>query len=281
VDRQELVSATRIEADADAALHEAIGSALDAAGLREHAHAVVIDLQRSRFGQWRGGDDVYPASVVKVPVMTEAFRRFAQGELDPKTAVEVAAANQTTTWGGATPFQPGSRVMLSRLVERMITHSDNVATNQLFDVLGRERVTEAMRALGLSAFRLGRKLSGSDPLIDDPQMTGTNRLPPIEIATLLALIARDRVPGAAAQRSLLLECLDDEKLVPGLLPGDRFAHKTGETSTQNHDAGILETSIGRRYVVVLYTTRPSSGGMETHTMNRRMQHWMREVRTSL
>jgi beta-lactamase class A len=268
----------------DPSLTDLIARGLDAADIRWLSHAVVMDLERGLYGQWRADDDVYPASVVKVPIMTEAYRRFAAGELSPTDRVAVSASNQTTTWGGATPFHDGAAVEVVQLVKRMITHSDNVATNQLFDILGRDHVTEAMRALGLRTFLLGRKLSGAEPLIDDPQMVGRNRLTASEIASLLALIALDRVPMAEEQRQLLSRCLDGEKLVPGLEPGDSFAHKTGETSSQNHDAGILRTNDGRRFVVVLYTSRPPSGAEgEAHTqaMNRRMQRWMREVRAAL
>ena len=47
-------------------------------------------------------------------------------------------------------------------------------------------------------------------------------------------------------------------LVPGLRPGDTFAHKTGGTDEVAHDGGILVTAEGRSFVVVVYTGSPSS-----------------------
>ncbi len=215
------------------------------------ASAFVCDVQSMGYGAWQADADIYPASVIKVPIMAEVFHQYETGALDPNDRVVVTANNQTTT-DQPTPFATGYVATVEQLVELMITHSDNVATNQLMDVVLRECVTDFMRRCGLRTFLLGRKLSGSEPLIDDPEMVGRNRLPAEEIALLLALIATDAIPGAAHQREILLRCIDAEKLVPGLRPGDRFMHKTGETSTVSHDAGILSTADGKNYVVVLY-----------------------------
>ena len=264
-----------------AELEDRIDEALAAASLREIAYAYVADLDRRDFGGHRADANIYPASVIKVAMMTEAFRQYASGEIDPDQMVVVSAANQTTT-AEATPFEPGYRATIREMVALMIERSDNIATNQLFDVLRRERVTASMRELGLATFLLGRKLSGSEPLIVDPDMIGRNRLPPEEIGLLLALIACDAVPGAEDQRHLLSRCVHNQKLVPGLMPGDRFMHKTGETSEQSHDAGILVTATGRRYAIVLYTTpEPLPDHSDATHADANMAAWMRALRATL
>ncbi|HLJ82603.1 MAG TPA: serine hydrolase [Candidatus Eremiobacteraceae bacterium] len=265
----------------DAALDIVVREALKSTDLDTIGHAVVIDLQTMRRGRYRETENIYPASVIKVALMVEAYRQIADGRLDLDTAVTVSAANQTTT-AETTPLAPGYRATLRELIDLMITASDNIATNELYDLLGRETVTEAMRGLGLTTFLAGRKLSGSEPLIDDPGMTGRNRLPPDEIALLLALIALDRVPFAAEQRAILARCLHNEKLAAGLSRGDRFMHKTGETDEVSHDAGILVTSNGRRYVVVLYTSPPPlpDRSYASH-YNAQLAEWMRRLREYL
>jgi len=159
-----------LELSEDRRLSELVTGSLDAVALRPIAYSMLVDVRAMRFGAWRKDDNVYPASVIKVPIMAEAFRRYDAGDLKPDAAVDVTASNQTTTWGGDSPFIAGTRATVQALVERMITHSDNVATNQLMDVLGRARVTDYMRSLGLPTFLLGRKLSGSEPLIEDPDI---------------------------------------------------------------------------------------------------------------
>jgi beta-lactamase class A len=265
----------------DAALDAFIAESLEVAGLGAGASAYVSDLRTWRYGHWRSREVVYPASVIKVPIMTEVFHRYAQGTLRPHDPVMVSAENQTATAGPA-PFTPGYRATVQELVEFMIVYSDNVATNQLMDVLGRHSVTEYMRELGLSTFLLGRKLSGSEPLIEDPEMVGRNRLPALGIGRLLELIAVDAVPGAQEQRAILARCADDKKLVPGLAGGDVFMHKTGETDCQSHDAGILFTSSGGRYVIVLYCeVEPKADHSDASWVNPAMTAWMRALRERL
>lgn len=263
------------------ALDSAIYEGLRIASLNVGSAAYLCDLQAMRFGQWRSREAIYPASVIKVPIMTEAFHRFADGTLSPEHRVTIQDRNQTATSGPA-PFSSGTTATIGELVDFMIVHSDNVATNELIDVLERARVTAYMHALGLSTFLLGRKLSGSEPLIEDDGMAGRNRLPASEIARLLALIADDAVPGAAQQREILARCADDEKLVPGLATGDTFMHKTGETESVSHDAGILVTKEGRRYIIVLYCeVEPKPDHVEAAWVNPMMTAWMRSVREHL
>jgi beta-lactamase class A len=265
----------------DAAMDAMILEALEVAGLNIGASAYLSDLSAGRYGHWRSRENVYPASVIKVPIMARAFCCFDEGTLRPHDRVTVSAQNQTTTSGPA-PFYPGYSATVRELIDYMIVYSDNVATNQLIDTLGRQSVTGYMHELGLENFLLGRKLSGSEPLIDDPQAIGRNRLPAFEIGRLLELIASDAIPGAQEQRSILARCDDNFKLAPGLNLGDAFMHKTGETESVSHDAGILFTPHGNRYVIVLYCqVQPRPDQSDASWINPAMSSWMRTVRESL
>jgi beta-lactamase class A len=266
---------------ADPQMTQTVVDALVEAGLRDIGYSYVLDLQTMRYGDWRAHEDIYPASVIKVAIMAEAFRQYEQGIVRPGDRITISESNQTTTWG-VSPFAPGVVATVADLVDRMITHSDNVATNQLMDVLRRERVTAYMRQLRLETFLLGRKLSGSEPLIEDSETVGRNRLPPAEVGRLLALIATDVVPGAAQQREIMRRCVHADKLAPGVRAGDDLMHKTGETSDLSHDAGILRTPQGKAYVVVLYTTPdPKPDDSDADHVNPQMAHWMRSLRTAL
>jgi beta-lactamase class A len=278
IDTLQLAHDPTIDAHLDRALEEA---GLEHPGIVRASSAYLCDLQSTRYGEVHSEANIYPASVIKVPIMAEVFHQFETGELRPDDRVVVTQSNQTATSGPA-PFVPGYVATVRELVDLMITHSDNVATNQLIDIVRRQRVTEYMHDLGLPTFLLGRKLSGSEPLIDDPEKVGRNRLPVAEIARLLILIARDAVPGAGAQREILQRCVHNDKLVPGLLPGDVFMHKTGETSDVSHDAGILVTAGGKSYVIALYCdVEPTADEADAEHANPFMVRWMRAVRPRL
>ena len=205
-----------------------------------------------------------PASMIKVPIAAALCERWAGGEADREQRVEVGPENLTAN-DLPSPLAAGYGATLEELGRLMLTRSDNVATNVLIDVLGRERITERCQAWGLAATAVRRKLSGALPLIEDAGATGRNAHPARDAADLLERIAR----GEAAGSSWLLQTLlaQDE--------GDRFAHKTGETSDVSHDGGILVLPDGRRYVIVVYTALPPESATE------RLSGFMRRLRPHL
>jgi beta-lactamase class A len=208
---------------------------------------------------WQADDgrEIYPASLIKVPLAVAAGAAIDDGRLAWDDAVTVDERNATFN-DAPSPMLPGYRTTVDELVTFMLQRSDNVATNQLFDLLGRERATADVRRLGLAGTTFRRKLSGRLPMIDDPQATGRNVFPAREAAELFVAIARDEVPQAAALRRILATSWWDVKLSRGLVAGDAFAHKTGDTDEGCHDAGILTLAGGARWVVVVYTELPSS-----------------------
>ena len=222
---------------------------------------------------------LYPASMIKTPLVAAALAEVEAGRLELDRGIDVTEAN--VTWNDApSPLQPGYRAELSEICNLAISRSDNVATNMLFDVVGRERATQIVQtrfALANTAFY--RKLSGSDPLIVDPQWDGTHRNThsPADAARLFELIALDQVPYADLLRAALAEQYWNDKLTTGLRDGDRFAHKTGDTSEVTHDGGILTTAKGNNtYIIVVYSGLPS-----TDVNNARFGAFMRNVRASL
>lgn len=204
---------------------------------------------------------LYPASMIKVPLVAATLSEIASGRLPPlDSTVTVEPANMTAN-DAASPLIPGYEATLRELMWFAIARSDNVATNVLFDVVGRERATEIARdRFGLRATAFYRKLSGSEPLIQDPQWDGVHRNthPAGDCARVMRAIAENAIPHAALLREMLAAQEWNEKLSGGLLSWDRFAHKTGDTSEVTHDGGILTTGEGKRFVIVAYSGLPST-----------------------
>lgn len=223
--------------------------------------------------------DLYPASMMKVPLVAATL--WAAGDdagPGPETRVRITPENLTAN-DADSPLAAGYEATVNELMYLAISRSDNVATNVLFDIVGRVRATEIARGrLGLSATAFHRKLSGSEPLVEDPQWDGVHRNahPASDAAKLFASIADDGVAHAATLRAMLADQCWNDKLNAGLRDGDRFLHKTGDTDEVTHDGGILLTQEGRRYVVVVYTELPS-----TPEHNARFAPFMRAVREFL
>ncbi len=220
----------------------------------------------------------YPASMVKTPLAAAAFALVNEGALELDRRYPVTQANMTVN-DKPSPLVPGYESPLTELIDLMVTRSDNVATNMIFDIVGREQATEIVQQrFGLNATAFRRKLSGSLPLIHDPQWQGPllNTHPPADAARLFELIARSQVPLAGALRETLARQEWNNKLSAGLEAGDRFAHKTGDTDEVTHDGGILETRGGASYVLVVY-----SGMESTDANNERFGAFARRIRPEL
>jgi beta-lactamase class A len=256
---------------------DALAGAAAAAGL-EAASVVVLPLAAGAAAELNPTRPLYPASMIKVPLVAATLFEIAAGRLAGSDPVVVDPSNMTAN-DGASPLVPGYRSSLDEVMHLAISRSDNVATNALFDVTGRERATLIVRKhFRLRDTTLARKLSGSDPLIADPAWDGKTRNahPAADAGRLFAAIARDEIPLAYRLREMLAEQAWNEKLNAGLFHGDRFLHKTGDTSEVTHDGGILIDARGERWVVVAYTGLASTG-----EHNARFAPFMRRIRPLL
>jgi len=201
---------------------------------------------------------LYPASMIKVPIAAALALAYEDGRHEPTDRVRVEAGCVTAN-DAPSPFVFGYEATLDEAARAMLSTSDNVATNVLIDVLGRDWIGSVCRErLGLAATAVRRKLSGSLPLIDDPDATGRNAHPAADAAMLFSAIARERGGRFAWIYDALAAQVWNDKIPAGLRPGDRFAHKTGDTDEGSHDGGILTLADGRAYVLVVYSSLPST-----------------------
>jgi beta-lactamase class A len=230
----------------------AAGTGLGAATI----YLAALDRERPRLAL-DSGRPIYPASMIKTPLAASAALAVEAGRTAWDERVTVDAANMTFN-DAPSPLEPGYTATVVELVELMITKSDNVATNVLYDHLARDVASADAAVLGLRETVFRRKLSGKLPLIDDPAASGRNSHPAREAADLFERIARGTVPSAPLLHRFLRGQIWNSKLSAGLEPGDRFAHKTGDTDECSHDGGILELAGGGRYVIVVYTELASN-----------------------
>jgi beta-lactamase class A len=237
-------------------------------------YIAALDRERPRLAL-DSGRSLYPASMIKMPLAAAAAAAVDAGSTSWDAPVAVTSANMTFN-DAPSPLQPGYTSTVVELVELMIARSDNVATNVLIDHLGREAATAAVVRLGLRETAFRRKLSGRLPLIDDPEATGRNSHPAREAADLLERIAHGTVPSATLLQRFLRGQVWNSKLSAGLAPGDRFAHKTGDTDDASHDGGILDLAGGGRYVIVVYTDQPTSDEVDA-----RFAAFMKRLRSLL
>ena len=181
------------------------------------------------------------ASVIKIPVMVEAFRQFESGKLSPEESHKLTDAEKMPSCGALNRMHAGLEVTMRDLVELMIILSDNTATNILIDRLGIQHVNETMAGLGLKQTVLRRKLFDMEGKAKGLENTVGAR----DIGLLLEKMYRGELVSEAASAQML-EILKSQKL-NGKMPfylherGIPIAHKTGEDDGITHDVGIVYT----------------------------------------
>lgn len=178
------------------------------------------------------------ASVIKLPMMVEAFRQFESGMLNPAEPVVVRDADRVPSCGVLTYLHDGLTVTVRDLVTLSIIVSDNTATNLLMDILTIDRVNALLDGLDMPNTRLRRRMFDRQAAARGLQ----NTICAGEIGALLARLYRGDIvsPDACAQ---MLQILKDQQLnskMPFLFAETiDIAHKTGEDSGISHDVGIV------------------------------------------
>src|SRR5580658_9321305 len=102
-------------------------------------YLAALDRERPRLAL-DSGRSIYPASMIKTPLAAATAAAVDAGRTRWDERVEVDAANMTFN-DAPSPLEPGYTATVVELVELMLTRSDNVATNVLMDLLGRDQGT--------------------------------------------------------------------------------------------------------------------------------------------
>lgn len=177
------------------------------------------------------------ASVIKLPILVEAFAQAEAGEVSMDEVFSVLPEHKMPSCGALSYMHDGVTVTLRDLCVLMIILSDNTATNLLMDRLGMDRVNAAMRSLGLTQTTLRRRLFDADAAARGLENTITAR----DMACLLKkLYVRQCVSAQADAQMLSILC--NQRLngkIPFYLHDYPIAHKTGEDDGITHDVGIV------------------------------------------
>ncbi len=185
-----------------------------------------------------GGTPLLAASVIKLPVMAEAFRQMEAGLVERNERFTVKPEDKLPSCGALNVMHDGLEVTFLDLVTLMIVFSDNTATNMVIKRIGMNAVNANIEALGLEGTRLNRLLFDSEA----SQRGLENRVTAAGMGKLLELIYRGELVSKAASAEMF-DILLDQKLngkLPLSLPrGTEVAHKTGEDSGVTHDVGIV------------------------------------------
>ncbi len=223
---------------------------------------------------------VFPlCSVLKIPVLVEAFRQIEEGLFTLDDRWQLTTAEKNLPSGILVFFDDGLAPTVRDLLILMIIISDNTATDMVMNRLGAGSVTSTMHSLGLTDIHVPMTirqifddlLPSADPTQDMLALATAPRNrtgrsyslgpdndvgTPAALTELLARIWRGEVLSRAscdAMLEILLKQQLNDRLPRYLPPGTRCAHKTGTLPGIRNDSGIIYASGTSHVAVTLFS----------------------------
>lgn len=210
----------------------------------------------------------YAASTMKLPLVVAAMRRVVRGDLDLDASYRVHNTFASVLDGS--PFAMdedddqdpdtwaavGATRTLRQLAEHAITHSGNLATNLLIDVVGLAEVAEVLRLAGCS----GTTVVGRG--IEDAAARAagiTNTVTAADLGLLMAAVGR-RDPALGGEpvlgpvEEILTRQQHVDQVPAGLPAGTPTASKSGWIPGVSHDVALVRPVGKEPFVLAVCTT---------------------------
>jgi beta-lactamase class A len=228
---------------------------------------------RGEHSEW-GADRVLPAaSTIKLPILIALFQDVDAQKVQ---LAEKLTIDKKSIAGGSGDLQaqkPGTQVSILVAATKMITISDNTATNLIIARLGgKSALNQRFRNWGLKTTAINSPL---------PDLEGTNVTTARELVrSMMAVVGvgeasrsrsvserREASPVenrgkilSDASRSQILNMMShttrNTMLPQGLGTGAKIAHKTGDIGSLIADVGSIELPTGKKYLAVVLVKRP-------------------------
>lgn len=161
------------------------------------------------------------------------------------------------------PVRPGEYMSASRLIELMITRSNNYATDALLKVVGGPKAVNAwVQRAGIDDWHIDRDIATlvrDDGAIDPARVVDTrDSATPKAMVELLAGIYQGKWLSPSSRGVILgamSRCVTGKRRIPAGLPaGVSVSHKTGSLNNTSSDIGIIQTPDGRVFAIAIYVT---------------------------
>ncbi len=214
---------------------------------------LLVDVDTGAYVDVNSAASFPAASTIKVPILVAFLQDVDAGKI---RLDEMLTMQQQMIVGGSgnMQFKPaGTQYTALDVATKMITISDNTATNMLIAKLGGiDALNQRFRTWGLTTTAIRNQL---------PDLQGTNTTSPRELATLIAMVHQGNLVNMRS-RELMLNIMrqtERNNLLPsGLGAGASIAHKTGDIGTMLADAGLVDLPTGKHYIAAVMVQRPNN-----------------------
>ncbi len=213
----------------------------------------IVDLDTKGFVSIKGAEIIAAASTIKLPILVTFFQDIDQDKIKLSEPLSITEDVIGEGSGSMQYEKLGTKFSALETADKMMTISDNTATNMLIKRLGgMEQLNQRFDKMGLKGTRLRNPL---------PDLTGTNTTTPEDLGNLLvkldhgdliSLRSRDRllyIMRNIARNTLLPEGLESDAII---------AHKTGDIKPVLGDVGIIDLPNGKRYIASILVKRPDN-----------------------
>jgi len=210
-----------------------------------------VDLDTGAYVDVNGSSTFAAASMIKFPVFVAFLQDVDAGKISLNEMLTLKP-EMIGGGSGSMQYQPlGTKFSALETATKMITISDNTATNMLIARMGgAAALNQRFQNWGLNVTQLRNAL---------PDLSGTNTTSPRDLANLMALVNHgDLISLTSHDRFLdIMRRTEIDTLLPrGLGQGARIAHKTGDIGTLVGDVGLVDLPSGKRYIAVAMVKRP-------------------------
>ena len=217
---------------------------------RLDAGIFVWDYQTGNYIDINGEEQVPAASIIKIPILLQMFKRIESGYISLYEKFEMAPYYRTSGSGYLQYRPDGAEFEMNELAQYMIRTSDNTATNMILSAVGgAHEMNAALRNWGFSKTYIKTWL---------PDLYGTNLTTPKDIATMLYNSDNPQFLSLE-NRSRIVEIMSKVKnrslLKQGIPDSAQLVHKTGDIGEMLGDAGIVTMPNGHRYIITVMVKR--------------------------
>ena len=191
------------------------------------------------------------ASVIKLPVMIEAFYQSKAGKLDLTKRLNLTKDEQVPGSGVLAYIQPDVTLSLLDTITLMMILSDNTATNMTLDQVGIPNVNARIAAMGLKNTYLYKKVfrKADGPMPPDRPKFGLGKTTAREMADALESIVRCDMKDVALceQMIKIMRGQQDHSMIPRYIETDPgFPHpewvadKVGMLDDVRNDVALVQ-----------------------------------------
>jgi beta-lactamase class A len=197
---------------------------------------------------------VQTASVIKLPLMLQAFEQVKAGKLSLSQPLTLTKDNQVIGSGVLQFMDPGLQLTLKDTITFMMILSDNTATNMVIDAVGLKPTNEMLARMGMKNTYFYKKVfkSTTEQMPPDQKKFGLGKTTAEEMAKILESIYRCDM----GDRALCLQMITimRNQQYQGMIP--RFLQRKDATESLSAIADkVGELDDVRNDVALVYTVR--------------------------